>query len=90
MINAMLASMLSAINALLALAIILGGAGLGWSYAGEQGYSSGIGLVAGLAVGLLVAVMVCGLLAVLLDIRAGIKEMVHILKAHDRPAHPPA
>ena len=82
MINSMLASILSTINALLAPAIILAGAGFGSSYATENGYSSGLGIIGGLIVGLLIAVMVCGLLALLIDIRAGIKEMAHIMKQH--------
>ena len=83
MINSMLATILSAINALLALAIILGGAGVGFSHAADMELSNGGGLILGLVVGLLVAVMICGLLAVLLDIRAGIKEVAHILKQHE-------
>ena len=45
MINSMLASILSTINALLALGIILIGAGYGSTYATENGYSSGLGIV---------------------------------------------
>ena len=87
MINSMLASILSTFNALLALAIVLVGAGFGSSYATEEGYSSGLGILAGLVGGLLVAVMVCGVLALLIDIRAGIKEMAHIMKQHGGPTH---
>ena len=90
MINSLLASILSAINALLALGIILTGVGIGAAWARTDGYGEGLGIVAGLVVGLLVAVMVCGLLAVLLDIRHGIKEMAHIMKQHNGPNHPPA
>jgi hypothetical protein len=89
MINAMLASILSAINALLALAIVVAGAGFGSVAADNNGYSEGLGILAGAIVGLLVAVLVCGLLAVLLDIRAGIKEVAHLLKAHDLAAKGP-
>jgi hypothetical protein len=89
MINAVLASILSAINALLALGIVIAGAGFGSVWANTNGYSEGVGIALGLVVGLLVAVMVCGLLAVLLDIRAGIKEMTHLLKRHELPPHGP-
>lgn len=89
MINRLLASILSAINALLALAIVVAGAGFGSVWADSSGYSEGLGIVAGAVVGLLIAVMVCGLLAVLLDIRAGIKEVAHILKAHEIAAKGP-
>jgi len=89
MINAMLASILSAINALLALAIIVAGAGFGSVGAVSNGYSEGLGIIVGGLIGLLIAVMVCGLLAVLLDIRAGIKEVAHILKAHEVAAKGP-
>ena len=87
MINAALASILSAINALLALAIVIAGAGFGSVWANSEGYSEGYGIVVGLVIGLLIAVMACGLLAVLLDIRAGIKEMTHLLKRHELPPH---
>jgi hypothetical protein len=89
MINAMLASILSAINAVLALGIILAGARIGSGWADTNGFSQGLGIVGGLAAGLLVAVLVCGLLAVLLDIRAGVKEVAHLLKRHELPPHGP-
>jgi len=89
MINSLLASILSAINALLALGILIASAGFGSVWANSKGYSEGIGIAAGLVVGLLVAVMVCGLLAVLLDIRAGIKEVAHLLKRRELPPHGP-
>ena len=75
------------INALLALAIILAGAGFGSSYATENGYSSGLGIAAGLVGGLMVAVLVCGLLALLIDIRAGIKEVAHLLRQQQVGMH---
>jgi len=87
MINSMLASILSTINALLALGIILAGAGFGSSYATENGYGSALGIVGGLVGGLLVAVMICGLLALLIDIRAGIKEVAHLLKQQQVGMH---
>jgi TRAP-type C4-dicarboxylate transport system permease small subunit len=87
MINSMLASILSTINALLALVIIVVGAGAGSSLATEQGYSSGLGIAFGLVGGLLIAVMVCGVLALLIDIRAGIKEVAHLLKLQQTGMH---
>jgi hypothetical protein len=89
MINSLLASILSAINALLALGIILGGVGIGFAWANTDGYNQGLGIALGLVGGLLIAVMICGLLAVLLDIRAGIKEVAHLLKKHELPPHGP-
>ena len=87
MINSLLASILSTINALLALAIIVVGVGAGSSYASEQGYSRGLGVLIGLGGGVLIAVMVCGLLAVLIDIRAGIKEVAHLLRQQQTGMH---
>jgi hypothetical protein len=76
MINRLLATILSAINALLAIAIILVGGSAGHAYASSMGTSEGVGVAIGLVAGLLGAVMVCGLLAVLLDIRAELRELV--------------
>ncbi|HEX4506351.1 MAG TPA: hypothetical protein VH722_11525 [Alphaproteobacteria bacterium] len=87
MINSMLASILSTINALLALAIIPASAGTGYSLAAEKGYSSGLGIAGGLVAGLLIAMLICGLLALLIDIRAGIKEVAHLLKQQQVDMH---
>ncbi len=84
MINRLLASILSTINAVLAVAIIGAGAIGGASYAEDAGQSTAMGIIVGLIGGIFVAVLVCGLLAVLLDIRASIKDVAHLLRTQEK------
>ncbi len=76
MINRFLANTLSAINAVVAIAIIGAAAIAGGEYARDAGRDFGFGVFVGLIAGLLLATMVCGLLALLLDIRAELRELV--------------
>lgn len=81
--NHFLASVLAAMNAVLAFAIIVVGGYLGATY----GESAVLGLILGLVGGIVAAVLVCGLLALLLDIRAELRELV-VLARRDHAAPP--
>ncbi|MFN3506222.1 MAG: hypothetical protein ACK4ZU_02015 [Allorhizobium sp.] len=63
--NRFLASTLSTINLLLALAIIVCAMVLGGTYGQAAGQLSGAGLLIGLVCGLIVAATICGLIAFL-------------------------
>jgi hypothetical protein len=79
--NHFLASVLAAMNAILALAIIVGGAIFGATY----GQNAVLGLIIGLGGGIVAAVLVCGLLALLLDIRAELRELVVLARRSQVP-----
>lgn len=80
--NAFLANAIGALNTLVALALIIAGAGIGASTAGVMGGEVGaIGLFMGAVGGAIVAVLVCGSLALLIGIRDELKEIRRALDA---------
>lgn len=78
-INKFLADGLAALNALLALLIVLGGIVAGLAYGGL------VGVVAGVVVGMLIAIIVCGALALVVDIREDLAAVRARLEAAEPP-----
>lgn len=71
-VNSLLADGLGALNAVLAILIVLAMALGGSAGLASHGYSELTGAIIGGGVGFLIAIFICGTLAVALDIRANL------------------
>jgi len=76
--NHFLASMVSGLNAVIAVLIIIVFAGIGAAASDQAQASPLVGLILGGLSGLVVATLVCGLLALMIDIRNTLRELVEL------------
>lgn len=74
-INSVLADGLAALNAVLAILIVLAGAVGGSAGLQTRGYGQITGAIIGGATGLLVAIFICGALALAVDIRSNLSAI---------------
>ena len=78
-INGVLADGLAALNAVLAVLIVLTGILGGFAVFQIRGYGELIGAIIGGAIGLLVAIFICGALALAVDIRSNLAARREVL-----------
>jgi len=71
-INSVLADGLAALNAVLAILIVVAGAMGGFAGFEIRGFGELMGAVIGGAIGLLIAIFICGALALAVDIRSNL------------------
>ncbi|MGV6875940.1 hypothetical protein ACUSIJ_25050 [Pseudochelatococcus sp. B33] len=79
--NSLLASALSALNAIFALIIILAGVFFGFGYSRSALIDPSIGITIGAIGGIVVAVLTCGIIALLARIEEHLKEIAHELRS---------
>lgn len=79
--NGLLASSLSALNAVFALIIILAGVFFGFGYSRSALIDPSIGIIVGAIGGIVVAVLTCGVIALLARIEEHLRDIAREIRA---------